>query len=84
MTPTIGMETDRRLREHVIDELAWSPEVDHTHIRVSVIDGVVTLSGETDTYVQGLRARNAALCVYGVSVIVNNLIARDSQRSDET
>ena len=83
-TAIVGVQTDHRLREKVIAQLAWSPEVDESDIWVSVIDGVVILSGETVSYVQGLRARNAAACVYRVSVVVNDLTIRDPHRVDET
>lgn len=84
MTTTVGIQTDHRIREHVIDELAWSPEVDESDIRVSVVDGVVILSGETRTFVELLRARNAVARVYGVSVIRNDLSVRGSQPSGPT
>lgn len=58
----------------VQDELEWAPEVDTAGVGVSVEEGVVTLSGEVDTYWEKVAAANAALHVRGVRTVVNGLV----------
>ena len=84
MTSTTVNQRDHLIREDVDEELAWAPEVKDAHIGVSVLDGVVTLSGEVDTYTERIEARNAALRVAGVTVVANDLVIRDAGRFDRT
>lgn len=44
------MNGDRELQRSVIDELGWEPGVKAAEIGVSVKDGVVTLTGNVDSY----------------------------------
>jgi osmotically-inducible protein OsmY len=45
------MESDAQIRDDVISELAWDPQVpDAEGIGVNVSDGAVTLAGRTPTY----------------------------------
>ena len=48
--------TDHQLRDFVIKQLDWEPEVTSTEIGVSVYEGVVTLTGFVDTYAEKLVA----------------------------
>ena len=48
-----SMKTDNELRHDVELELEWEPSVDERRIGVSVVDGIVTLTGEV-----GSMARN--------------------------
>ncbi len=41
---------DREIRADVQDQLEWSPFVDEDNIAVTVLEGVVTLSGTVDTW----------------------------------
>jgi osmotically-inducible protein OsmY len=36
---------DATLKQYVLDELAWRPDIDSAHIGVSADKGVITLSG---------------------------------------
>ena len=51
--------TDVRLRDAVIRQLDWDPEVDDSAIGVSAKAGVVTLTGFIDTYAGKLAAERA-------------------------
>lgn len=64
---------DAALKAAVIDELTWTPSIDSTHIDVSVEYGLVTLSGEVDSYPQKFLAEKAALRVHGVSGVYGEL-----------
>lgn len=60
-----------------MEELAWAPQVNDAHVGVSVLDGVVTLSGEVDTFTERVEAKKAALRVTGVLVVADELTIRD-------
>lgn len=81
---TTGSKSDRTIQDNVRAELVWRPEVRDAEVGVSVLDGVVTLSGEVDTYTQRIAAKKAALAVLGVSVVANDLTIRNAARSDRT
>lgn len=66
-------DTDHLLREDVVAELAWSPDVNDTHVGVSVRDGAVTLSGEVDSHAERHAAVRAAMRVAGVTVVADEL-----------
>lgn len=65
--------SDPEIHALVQDELEWTPEVDAAGVGVSVEDGVVTLSGETDSLWEQAAAAKAALRVRGVRTVVNAL-----------
>lgn len=51
------MKTDAQIREDVILELRWDPQIsDPEAIGVAVKDGAVTLTGHTSTYAEKLAA----------------------------
>jgi osmotically-inducible protein OsmY len=80
------MKTDRELREDVMDELKWEPSINDTNIGIAVDDGVVTMSGTVDSYRDKLSAENAALRVYGVKAVANEIkikLPGTSERSDD-
>lgn len=43
---------DARLKEEIKDELFWSPFVDADQVKVTVDDGIATLKGEVDSWVE--------------------------------
>jgi osmotically-inducible protein OsmY len=55
-----GMKTDMEIRRDVEAELAWEPSIDAARIGVAVTKGVVTLTGEVDSYAQKYKAERAA------------------------
>jgi osmotically-inducible protein OsmY len=88
-------DLDVRVREHVVHQLDWDPEVDASGIGVSAKDGVVSLTGYIDSYGGKLAAERAAKRVRGVRGVANDLevtlkvgrtdadIARDAVRALE-
>lgn len=64
------MKTDAELKNDVLDELAWQPNIDETKIGVIVENGIVTLSGVVDNYTKKLAAEKAAKVVKGVKAVV--------------
>lgn len=79
------MKSDSQIQQDVIDELKWEPKVNATHIGVAVKDGIVTLSGHVDSYVEKLGAEAAAKKVADVKAIAVELdviLPGSSQKSD--
>ena len=66
MTTATLTGTDVRLRNFVVRELDWDPDVDAGAIGVAAKDGVVTLTGFVDTYAGKLAAERVAKRVRGV------------------
>ena len=63
------MKTDVEIKDDVLDELAWQPNIDETQIGVIVEDGVVTLSGVVNNYSKKLAAEKAVKSVEGVKAV---------------
>ena len=63
------MKTDYEIKEDVLTELAWQPNIDETKIGVIVENGVVTLSGVVDSYSKKLAAETAVKAVKGVKAV---------------
>ena len=69
-------ELDVRVRDHVVKQLDWDPEVDASAIGVTAKNGVVTLTGYIDTYSGKLAAERAAKRVRGVRAVANDIDVR--------
>lgn len=67
------MNSDAKIKEDVLAELAWQPNVDETQIGVIVEDGVVTLSGVVNNYSKKLAAEKAVKNVEGVKAVALDL-----------
>lgn len=67
---------DRQIRESVLRELDWEPQVSATNIGVAVKDGIVTLSGFVPGWSQKYHAEHAARRVYGVRAVADDLEVR--------
>ena len=71
------MKSDSQVREEVIQELRWDPQVtDPDVIGVAVKDGAVTLTGAVSTYGQKYAAVRAASRVYGVKAVADELTVK--------
>ena len=67
---------DQALKQEVLDELAWQPGFDESHISVTARGGVVTLTGRVRSYAEKCVAERAAGRVMGVRAIVEELEIR--------
>ncbi|HEY1230013.1 MAG TPA: BON domain-containing protein [Ramlibacter sp.] len=70
------MKTDMDIKADVTGELMWDPAVNAANIGVAVKDGIVTLSGTVDTYMQKHAVERAARRVGGVRGIAVDLEVR--------
>jgi osmotically-inducible protein OsmY len=80
------MGNDRQLQQAVLDALGWEPSIIAAHIGVTAHEGVVTLTGHVDTYVEKWEAEQATLRVKGVRAVAEELevhLAFDAQRNDD-
>lgn len=76
MTTATLTEADVRVRDAVMRQLDWDPEVDASAVGVAARHGTVTLSGFTDTYSGKLAAERAAKRVHGVRAVANDIDVR--------
>ncbi len=79
------MKTDSALQRDVMKELEWEPRIDAAHIGVAAKDGVITLSGSVPSYGEKYEAVKAAMRVYGVKAVVDEIEVKlpgSSERTD--
>ena len=69
-------DADIRLRDAVMRQLDWDPEVDASAVGVAAKNGAVTLTGFIDTYYGKLAAERAAKRVHGVRAVANDIEVR--------
>ncbi len=75
--------TDKMLRDAVIAQFDFEPEVNPAEIGVAAEDGVVTLYGSLDDYAQKVAAEKAAKRIIGIKGLANELLVRKvSERTD--
>lgn len=80
------MISDHKLRQDVLDELDFEPSVNAVHIGVGAHDGVVTLTGFVSSYAEKRAAERAALRVFGVKAITQDVEIRlpsDKKTADD-
>lgn len=79
------MKTDAQLQQDVMNELKWEPTIHAAEIGVAVKDGVVTLSGNVDSYGKKWAADRAAKRVFGVKAVTEEIkvtLADSYKRAD--
>ena len=67
------MKSNSELQTDVQNAIKWEPLLDAAEIGVTVKDGVVSLTGEVDSYAKKIEAENAAKKVIGVKAIVEKI-----------
>ena len=67
------MRTDAQIQKDVMDEIRWEPFLHASEIGVAVKNGVVTLSGQVDSYSKKLSAEKATKKVLGVKAIAEDI-----------
>ncbi|HEY6327892.1 MAG TPA: BON domain-containing protein [Blastocatellia bacterium] len=61
------------LRDSVLTEIEWEPEISSKGISVAAEDGIVTLSGLVRTYLEKVAAEKVAKRVYGTRGVANEI-----------
>ena len=72
------------IQHDVIEQLKWNPKINASEIGVSVHNGIVTLSGQLDTYEKKLEAEKEAAKVFGVKAIAEDIQIGVSLTSTKT
>jgi osmotically-inducible protein OsmY len=67
------MKSDIKIQEDVMEQLKWEPFLKSSEIGVAVKNGIVTLSGQVDSYSKKLAAENAAKKIAGVRAIAEDI-----------
>jgi len=70
------MTMDKTLQTNVLAELGWEPSVTAAHIGVTAKDGVVTLTGHVQNYMEKYAAEKAAGRVKGVRAVAEEIEVR--------
>ena len=76
MTTATLVGEDLSLRNAVMRQLEWDPEVDASEIGVTARDGAVTLTGYIGSYGAKLAAERCAKRVRGVRAVANDIAVR--------
>jgi osmotically-inducible protein OsmY len=80
------MSQDTHLQLSVLAELEWEPSITAAHIGVMANAGVITLTGQVETYAQKHAAEAAARRVKGVLAVAEELevqVPFERKRSDD-
>ena len=67
------MKSNETLQKEVLDAIKWEPLLQAAEIGVIVKDGVVTLTGNVDSYTKKIQAETAAKNVAGVKAVAENI-----------
>lgn len=78
------MRTDEQIQQDIMAQLRWEPILNAAEIGVSVKKGIVTLSGEVDSYFKKVTAENAAKMISGVRAIADDIQIGVSPQHDKT
>ena len=83
MTTATLTHTDQEIQTDVLAELRWDLSVSAKDIGVAVKDGIVTLTGTVDSYLNKWKAEEAAHRVSGVTAVANDISVRTlGERTD--
>ena len=78
------MKSDAQIQKDVLEQLKWEPVLTANEIGVSVKNGVVTLSGQVDSYSKKIAAEHAAKSVAGVRTLAEDIQIGVSPRYKKT
>jgi osmotically-inducible protein OsmY len=73
MVARMQLVPDTQLRERVMREIDWDPEITSTDIAVMVDEAVAALTGFVHNYAEKLAAERAAKRIYGVKGVANDI-----------
>lgn len=72
------MRSDAQIQKDVMAELKWQPSLSSSEIGVAVKKGVVTLSGQVDSFLKKATAERAAKNVAGVKAVAEDIEVRSA------
>ena len=65
--------TDSEIQRDALDELTWDAAVDARNLGVTVVGGIVTITGQVGAYAQKREAERLAEMIPGVKEVIVNL-----------
>jgi len=74
--------SDKQLRDAVLRQIEWSPEIASEDISVGAKDGTVNLTGFVHSYAEKVAAEKNAKSVYGVLAVANDIEVKAGTRTD--
>jgi osmotically-inducible protein OsmY len=74
--------TNEELRNAVLNEIEWRPDIQSKDINVKASGSAITLTGFVHTFLEKANAERAAKSVRGVVSIANDIEVRPSTRTD--
>jgi len=75
--------SDEQLRDAVLRQLEWQPEIQSKQISIKADQGLITLTGFVHTYPEKLAAEEASKSIYGVKAVANGIEVMAVIRADE-
>lgn len=78
------MKTDRNLEKDVQDAFKWDPLLKHVALTVNVHEGLVTLTGEVQSYQEKLHAESIAKSINGVKSILDHITVKAVLENETT
>ncbi|MDW5290687.1 BON domain-containing protein [Formosa sp. PL04] len=78
------MKTDTQIKQDVLDELVFQPNIDETQIGVIVKNGIVTLTGRVFSYAHKIAAEEAVKKVKGVKAVAEDIEVGYDTKEDRT
>jgi osmotically-inducible protein OsmY len=73
MQTVMEKATDKELRDAVLRQLDWQPDIGSQDISVNAKEGAVTLTGYVHSYAEKVAAEKAAKSIYGVKAVSNDI-----------
>jgi osmotically-inducible protein OsmY len=67
------MRTDTEIQKDIAEQLKWEPFLNPAEIGVAVKDGIVTLTGEVDSYSKKMGAELAVKKIAGVKAVAEEI-----------
>ena len=78
------MKTDAQIQQDVLEQFRWDPLLNANEIGVSVKHGVVTLSGQVDSFLKKVETEREARKVSGVKAIAEDIQVGISKTATKT
>jgi osmotically-inducible protein OsmY len=81
----VMVQTDEELQQEILREFKYEASLQPNEIGVAVKDGVVTLTGQVDSYLKRWAAEEAAHRVRGVKAVANDIevkLPTSAERTD--
>jgi osmotically-inducible protein OsmY len=69
----MAMKNDVKIKEDVLEQIKWNPLLTSSEIKVAVRNGIVTLSGQVDSYLKKTEAEKEAKKVAGVRALAEDI-----------